>query len=59
MSPCGIGLTSVAWIDKTTVVVGGVGGQLTVIDIRNSSDIKSKLQLDSRPIHSMKLVPNK
>ncbi|XP_034254886.1 methylosome protein 50 isoform X2 [Thrips palmi] len=58
MDPCGVGLTSLAWVDETNIVVGGVSGQLIVIDIRNISDIKFKLQLDHRPVHSLKSIPD-
>ena len=57
MSPCGVGLTSLGWVDDMTVVFGGVSGHLTLIDIRNVSDIKSKLQLEHRPVHSMRSIP--
>lgn len=55
----GIALTSLSWANEMTVVVGGVDGQLNAIDIRNTSQSQSKIQLSKRPVHSMKSKSSK
>ncbi|KAK3918772.1 Methylosome protein 50 [Frankliniella fusca] len=57
MNPNGIGLTSLAWADENLLVVGGVSGQLSLIDIRNTSESK-KLHLQARPTFSMRSIPS-
>ncbi|XP_026279804.1 methylosome protein 50 [Frankliniella occidentalis] len=53
----GIGLTSLAWANDNSLLVGGVNGQVSLIDIRNTSEIK-KLQLENRPTFSMRAIPS-
>lgn len=57
-NPCGVGLTALSWVDDRTIVVGGVNGQLTVIDVRNTEQPKTVFDLEKRPLHSMRFIPN-
>jgi len=57
-NPCGVGLTALSWVDDKTIVTGGVNGQLTVIDVRNTEQPKTVFDLEKRPLHSMRSIPN-
>lgn len=58
VKPSGVALTSLSWVNEMAVVTGAVNGHIVLVDIRNTSQSLTKVQLENRPIHSMRAMPS-